>query len=85
MAKLRSNQFEFDLMISDLMMPNVNGVELCSAMEREGIKVPLIIASGYSDQDIQAQLNTKIAVPMLRKPWTVTEMLTAVRATLDGA
>jgi FixJ family two-component response regulator len=65
------------------MMPNMNGVELCSAMESERITVPIIITSGYSDQDVQAELNTKTEVPIVRKPWTVAEMLTVVRATLE--
>ena len=81
---LRSQPSEFDLVISDLMMPNMNGVELCTAMEQDGIKVPFIIASGYSHQDVQAELNTKTDVPIVRKPWTVAEMLTVVRTTLDG-
>jgi nitrogen-specific signal transduction histidine kinase len=85
LTNLRSTQFEVDLIITDLMMPNMNGAELCTALEAEGISVPVIIASGYSDLDVQAQLNTKVDIPIVRKPWTVTEMLAAVRDVLDRA
>ena len=85
LAVLRAKKSEFDLVISDLMMPNMNGVELCTAIENEGLDVPVIIASGYSDQDVQAELNSKTKLHFVRKPWTVTEMLAVVRSTLEGA
>ena len=85
LAILRAKKSEFDLVISDLMMPNMNGVELCTAIENEGIDVPVIIASGYSDQDVQAELNSRSDLSIVRKPWTVTEMLTVVRSTLEGS
>ena len=80
---LHSNDSKFDLVITDLMMPNMGGAEFCSAMEQEGVSLPVILASGHSDRDIQVQMDGKPTVSFIRKPWAVQEMLAAVREALD--
>ena len=85
LATLRSKQFRFDLIVTDLIMPKMGGAELCSVLEREENSVPVIITSGHSDRDVQAQIITKTVIPIVRKPWTVTELLSVVREVLDGA
>jgi PAS domain S-box-containing protein len=83
LEKLQSGRYEFDLVITDLMMPNMGGVELCSGMGRLGIRLPIILASGHSHRDIPDELVRESPISYIRKPWDVTEMLTAVREALD--
>jgi PAS domain S-box-containing protein len=84
LEKLRVDASKFDLIITDLMMPNMSGADLCAALERTGIGLPVILASGHSGRDVQAQMAAKAAVSFIGKPWTVMEMLTAVREALDS-
>jgi len=81
--KIHSGQTGFDLIITDLMMPNMNGVDFCTAMEQEGMTIPVVLASGHSDRDIQTQMAGRESITFLRKPWAVQEMLAAVRKALD--
>ncbi len=40
---------EFDLVVSDVQMPKMNGVELLKALCHEKRNIPIILMSGYSD------------------------------------
>jgi two-component system cell cycle sensor histidine kinase/response regulator CckA len=83
LEKLQSDHYKFDLIITDLMMPNMGGADFCAAMEEKGLTYPIILASGHSDRDIQAQVASRQDLYFIRKPWSVREMLSAVRKALD--
>jgi len=83
LEKIQSGRYEFDLIITDLMMPNMGGVELCSTMQRLGVRLPVILASGHTHTDIPNQLVRESTISFIRKPWDVTGMLAAVRRALD--
>ncbi|MCH7648870.1 MAG: response regulator, partial [Thaumarchaeota archaeon] len=40
----------FHLIITDLRMPNLDGVELVRALASKGFKTPIILMTGHSDQ-----------------------------------
>jgi PAS domain S-box-containing protein len=84
LSKLESEEHEFDLIITDLMMPNMGGIEFCSAVQSRGIEIPIVLASGHTDCSIPAQITRESRVSFIRKPWHVSEMLTVVRKALDG-
>ena len=69
------------LVFSDLVMPRLGGRALYDAARREGHTVPFLFASGYSDPSRATSPDP--SVPMLRKPWTGTDLLGRVRDILD--
>ncbi|HZI22598.1 MAG TPA: PAS domain S-box protein [Gemmatimonadales bacterium] len=69
------------LVFSDLVMPRLGGRALYDAARREGRTVPFLFASGYSDPSRATSPDP--SVPMLRKPWTGTDLLGRVRDILD--
>jgi PAS domain S-box-containing protein len=71
------------LVFSDLVMPRLGGRALYDAARREGQTVPFLFASGYSDP--ARATSPDPSVPLLRKPWTGTDLLTKVRDILDQA
>ena len=71
------------LVLSDVVMPNLGGRELFARLRAEGVTVPVVLTSGYSVGDLDAQ-GIDPDVPMLRKPWTAEELLASVRGALDG-
>jgi len=69
------------LVFSDLVMPRLGGRALYDAARREGVTVPFLFASGYSDPDRGGSLDP--ALPLMHKPWMATDLLGRIRAILD--
>lgn len=68
-----------DLMIFDLRMPNMNGMELLGIVRKKFPDIPVIFVSGYSDRaDIISMLNMG-AFAFLGKPVTREQFLNEVR------
>ena len=41
-----------DVAVVDLRMPDVDGVQLCAAVERDGLETRVLIVSGYDDDEL---------------------------------
>lgn len=49
-------QGEIDLVVSDVIMPQVNGIELYTKIRERGASVPFVFMSGYSLEDTDSEL-----------------------------
>ena len=47
----KMKNFDFDLIITDIMMPNMNGIEMIKEIKKIDTQIPIIILSAYSDTD----------------------------------
>jgi PAS domain S-box-containing protein len=74
-----------DLVVSDSVMPRLGGAELYQRLRDEGIRVPFLLASGYSAHEAGAGAQPRHDLPFLPKPWTLNELTRKVRELLDGA
>lgn len=76
----------FQLVVTDLVMPELNGAQLISAIRRSGSKVPIIIASGYPTDAMQ-QLDeaSRVGVKSIEKPWESDALLALVRSLLTAS
>jgi len=72
-------KFNVDLVISDLMMPNMNGWRLISALRERSIQVPVIIITGYMDQEGLELLNNQDIAGYLEKPVDLNELARMVQ------
>src|SRR5215471_11785644 len=70
-----------DLVISDLSMPGMNGVELCRAV-RERSQVPIIVLSVRGEEKSKIEALDAGADDYVTKPFSVNELLARVRANL---
>lgn len=75
----------FDLLLIDMTMPRVSGEELLAAVRRRGSTVPVIVMSGYSEQDAAARFQGERATRFLQKPFTLQEAESAVAEVLAGS
>jgi FixJ family two-component response regulator len=55
-------------LITDLQMPGLNGIELQKELQSRGYRTPVIVVSGYSEEEVRARALTAGAVGFLRKP-----------------
>ncbi len=73
---------EYDVIISDIMMPEQNGVEMCAKLREAGIKTPFIFLTALGDvEDKILGLDTG-ADDYIVKPFSFDELLARIRAAL---
>jgi two-component system KDP operon response regulator KdpE len=75
------NDFQPDLVITDLQMPNVDGLELCRKI-RQFSEIPIIILSVKNDEKTIVEALDIGADDYVTKPFSTNELLARVRANL---
>ncbi len=74
---------QIDLVILDMMMPNINGVETFAALRAINPSARILLSSGYS-KDGQAQsLLDAGAVDFIQKPFTISQLTQKVSQALN--
>ncbi len=73
-----------DLVITDLAMPNVDGLELCRRV-RAVSQVPIIILSAKGEEKVKVQALDLGADDFVTKPFGIDELLARIRASLRRA
>lgn len=69
------------LVLTDVVMPKMDGAELATHMAREYPYIPILFMSGYSDNPlVQAVERSPL---FLAKPFTATALTTTVRRALE--
>lgn len=72
----------FDLIVLDIMLPKVSGIDVCRAVRSEGILTPILMVTAKSDvQDIIEGLNTG-ADDYITKPFSPKELVARAHAIL---
>jgi DNA-binding NtrC family response regulator len=74
-----------DLVITDLLMPEVDGVDLLGMIRREGLTVPVIAMSGGGKVDSKSYLDVAKALgafATIAKPFELDHLLSTVRDAL---
>lgn len=72
--------YEYDLIITDIMMPHLNGLEFISEVRRQQINIPIIIISAKSHIDDKIIGLDSGADDYLTKPFSFGELLARMRA-----
>ena len=61
----------FDLLITDVRMPEMNGIELIDKLRERGSSIPIIVFSGVLNHDNREYLNAQKAVQIIEKPFSI--------------
>jgi CheY-like chemotaxis protein len=73
-----------DLVLSDVVMPLLNGRELSERLAVERPEIRVLFMSGYTDDDIVRRGLLRPGVPFLQKPFVAADLSRKVRDVLDG-
>lgn len=73
-------QYSYDLIIMDIMMPRMNGIESLKKMREKGIDSPIIMLTAKSELDDKVEGLDSGADDYLTKPFQVKELLARIRA-----
>jgi len=78
---LKSRQV--DLVLSDIVMPEMDGYQLAKRINELYPKIKIQLASGYNDERHQSFATSELREQMLQKPFELERLLTRVRQLLD--
>ena len=72
--------FDYDFIILDLMLPDIDGLEVLRRMRTAKVQTPILILSGLSQPDDKVKALTAGADDYLTKPFDREELIARIRA-----
>ena len=73
----------FDLVITDMTMPNMTGDQLAKELLAVNPDIPIIILTGFSERISKATIETVGIKGLLMKPVVISDMALEIRRVLD--
>lgn len=80
---LQARDVNPDVIITDYMMPRMDGLSMIRAIREEGMTTPILLATSVSKESIE-QNPHRLHDAYLRKPYGEDDLLEAVRALLSS-
>jgi len=80
LAALRAQGRRVDLILTDIQMPGPTGLELIERLAESGERSPVLVMTGYNDQETTRRLRERGIQHFLDKPFEEEELLSRVRA-----
>jgi two-component system, NtrC family, nitrogen regulation response regulator NtrX len=77
---LRAEQF--DLILSDVVMPGKTGMELLEELKKSGLQTPIVLISGQANIEMAVKATRLGALDFLEKPLTTDKLLLTVENAL---
>lgn len=75
----------YDLILLDLMLPKIDGLEVLRRLRKKAIKIPVLILTSHDDKETTISLLDAGADDYLSKPFDVGEMVARCRALIRRA
>lgn len=75
-----AHQGDYDVIVSDITMPRMTGLELCQALRAEGIATPILLLTALSHTDDKVTGLDAGADDYLAKPFELKELLARIKA-----
>jgi DNA-binding response OmpR family regulator len=66
------------IIITDLFMPKVDGLEVLTRLHRAGLETPVIVITGFGDEKTRGAVRRMGAVAVFNKPFDIDELRAAV-------
>ncbi len=68
-----------DILVTDMMMPKINGLELLQKLSTENLLPPVVLGiSAYADEATMSEMKSAGCSELIDKPFQVTELLTMI-------
>ena len=80
---LKLNKEDFDLVLCDIKMPKMDGIEVLQKVRENGINIPFIMLTGHGNISTAVEAMKAGAYDFILKPPDLNRLLTAVRNALE--
>lgn len=84
LARARSHDGPIDLLVTDVVMPRMGGVELADRLRQERPGLRVLFVSGYVDRDRDEPEPSRVPGEFMQKPYLPSDLLKRVRGLLDA-
>ena len=78
--RLRQNGDLYDIVVLDVLLPGRSGIEVCRALRREGVRVPILLLTALDQTEQKVAGLDAGADDYLTKPFPFEELLARLRA-----
>jgi len=72
----------FDLVICDMRMPGMSGVETIREIRKLKSGIPVVFISGFADEQMERDANDLKPIAYMHKPFDITELLELLKRNL---
>ena len=79
----REHDSKVDLLLTDVIMPNMNGLELAEAMVADSPDVKIIFMSGCLQPAIEARNTPRFENGFVKKPFSSNTLITHIKKALN--
>ena len=73
----------FDLVLSDLFMPRIDGIALTRAIKSIGLTVPVIVMTGFATIEAAVETMKAGAADFITKPFNIDQIIIVINRTLE--
>ena len=84
LRRLDASPRQWDLVISDLVMPGMGGLDLYELTRQRGWSIPFLLTSGHGPDAVSDAGGPGPRPMFLEKPWTLQTLRLRVRSAIDG-
>ncbi len=82
---IRLSNPPFDLVLSDIKMPIMDGIQLALAIAQDWPDLPILLMTGFADQRERAHGLDDLIIDVLQKPFTLDVLRGTVARALAGS
>ena len=75
---LQNGSSPIDLVLSDIVMPSMSGLELIDEIRKRQMTLPIVAITGYRDDRMTAQLRQRGCLDYIDKPFEAEELINRV-------
>lgn len=75
---------QVQLLLSDVIMPEMDGYQLAATVQAQYPDVKIQLASGFTDDRHSSKLSTDLLDNMIHKPFKINELLSSIRKLLEA-
>ncbi|MEI2416455.1 response regulator [Orrella sp. JC864] len=73
------------LLVTDVRMPGMSGIEVAKAARQRRADLPVLFVTGFSTQFTDANLALDRGMALLRKPYTLEALESAIKQLMDAS
>lgn len=78
------NHDKIDLVLSDVVMPEMDGPTLLKELRRRGVKTKIVFISGYAEDAFEKNLEGQTDFAFLPKPFSLKQLAEAVKQAMEN-